>query len=130
MFYAVASPGWRPGQPLNPSGGLLFRSKAEAESFAPEALAVAVAIRYDARRSEIRPQGPVASASAGPWSAPAVANSLGDVSVFGSIPSALIRLASEVEVLARWRPESEEESSRPARAGFGGWDSLTMALLA
>jgi hypothetical protein len=59
-----------------------------------------------------------------------VGNSLGGVTVFGSIPADLLRPSVEVEALARWRPESEEEPARPSRAGFSGWDSLTMALLA
>ena len=109
MFYSVASPDWKPGQPLSPSGALLFRSRSEAESFAPEASAVAVAVRFDPRRSEVRPQGPVASAKAGPWSAPAVGNSLGGVSVFGAIPASLVRPSVEVEALANWRPGSEED---------------------
>jgi hypothetical protein len=130
MFYSVASPDWKPGQPLTPSGALLFRTRSEAESFAPEASSVAVVVRFDARRGEVRPQGPVASAKAGPWSAPAVGNSLGGVTVFGPIPAALVRPSVEVEALARWRPEGEDHPAAPARAGFGGWDSLTMALLA
>jgi hypothetical protein len=130
MFYSVASPDWKPGQPLTPSGALLFRTRSEAESFAPEASAVAVAVRFDARQSMVRPQGPVALATAGDWSAPAVGNMLGGLTVFGAIPANLVRPSVEVEALARWRPESEDESHRTARAGFGGWDSLTMALLA
>ena len=126
MFYSVASPGWKPGQPLIPAGALLFRTKAEAELFAPEAPAVAVAVRFDPRRFEVRPQGPVASATAGNWSAPAVGNSLGGVSVFGEIPPSLVRPSVEVEALANWRPGAEEEST----VTVGKWDSLTMALLA
>ena len=86
MFYSVASPDWKPGQPLTPAGALLFRTRSEAESFAPEAPAVAVAVRFDERRRAVRPQGPVASATAGHWSAPAVGNSLGGVTVFGADP--------------------------------------------
>ena len=132
MFYSVASPDWKPGQPLTPSGALLFRTRSEAELFAPEASAVAVAVRFDATRSEVRPQGAVALATAGAWSAPAVGNTLGGVTVFGAIPANLVRPSVEVETLARWRPERDrdEESARTSRAGFGGWDSLTMALLA
>jgi hypothetical protein len=130
MFYSVASPGWKPGQPLNPSGALLFRTKAEAELFAPEAPAVAVAVRFDPRRCEVRPQGPVASATAGNWSAPAVGNSLGGVSIFGEIPPSLIRPSVEVESLVNWRPVVEEDPTGTNSATVGRWDSLTMALLA
>jgi hypothetical protein len=130
MFYSVASPDWKPGEPLTPSGALLFRTRSEAESFAPEAPAVAVAVRFDAMRRIVRPQGRVARATAGTWSAPAVGNSLGAVTVFGTIPANLVRPSDEVEALARWRPELEDDSPQPTRAGFTGWDSLTMALLA
>ena len=130
MFYSVASPDWKPGQPLIPAGALLFRTRSEAELFAPEASAVAVAVRFDPARCEVRPQGPVASATAGPWSAPAVGNSLGGVTVFGSIPAALVRPSVEFETLANWRPGAEDDQARTPRPSFGGWDSLTMALLA
>ncbi len=130
MFYSVASPEWKPGQPMTPAGALLFRTRSEAESFAPEASAVAVAVRFDERRLEVRPQGPVASATAGPWAAPAVANTLGGVTVFGPIPSALVRPSMVSEALADWRPRVDEEPALAPRAGFGGWDSMTMALLA
>jgi len=130
MFYSVASPEWTPGQPLTPSGALLFRTRSEAESFAPEASAVAVAVRFDSGRRVVRPQGPVASATAGNWSVPAVGNALGGVTVFGAIPATLIRPSIESEAMADWRPRAEEEPSTAPRAGFGGWDSLTMALLA
>ncbi len=128
MFYTVASPDWKPGQALTPAGALLFRTRAEAESFAPEASAVAVAVRFDAGRRAVRPQGPVASAKAGDWSAPAVANSLGGVTVFGAIPAALVRPSPDSEALADWRPKPDP--SAHLAPGFGGWDSLTMALLA
>jgi hypothetical protein len=130
MFYGVASPDWRPGHPLSLSGALLFRSILEAKSFAPEASSVAVAVRFDARRNEVRPEGQAASTPLGSWSAPAVGNSLGGVIVFGPIPAALVRPTVESEAKGRCRPDNENDSSRPVRAGFGGWDSLTMALLA
>lgn len=130
MFYSVASPDWKPGQPLTPAGALLFRTRSEAESFAPEASAVAVAVRFDEHRRAVRPQGPVASAKAGRWSAPAVGNTLGGVTVFGSIPATLVRPSVEVEALADWRPRVMDEPPADSVAEFGGWDSMTMALLA
>ena len=126
MFYSVASPDWKPGQPLTPAGALLFRTRTEAESFAPESSTVAVAVRFDEKKRMIRPQGPVASATAGPWSSSAVANSLGGVTVFGAIPPSLVRPLFEAETLADWRPKVVDEPE----VRFGGWDSLTMALLA
>ncbi len=119
MFYSVASPDWKPGQPLSPSGALLFRSRSEAEMFAPEASSVEVAVRFDERRRVVLPRGPVAWSLPGPWEAPAVANALGGVTVFGTIPAELVR-----------RPAGVESGAEPSLAGFGGWDSLTMALLA
>ena len=32
--------------------------------------------------------------------------------------------------MADWRPRAEAAPAAPPRSGFGGWDSLTMALLA
>ena len=129
MFYSVASPDWKPGQPLTPSGAVLFRTRSEAELFAPGTLAVAVAVRFDPRRCEVRPQGPVANAKAGPWAAPAVDNSLGGVSVFGAIPAALVRPSVEVEALADWRPIDDEPAACPCPSKtVAGWDSLAMAL--
>ncbi|WP_435017131.1 hypothetical protein TA3x_004724 [Tundrisphaera sp. TA3] len=126
MFYSVASPDWKPGEPLTPAGALLFRTRAEAEAFSPDSATVAVAVRFDEKKRLIRPQGPVATATAGAWSAAAVANSLGGVTVFGVIPPSLVRPLFEVETLADWRPKAEE----PPDSRFGGWDSLTMALMA
>jgi hypothetical protein len=130
MFYTVASPEWQPGQPLTPPAAL-FRSKAVAESFAPEASTVALAIRFDESRGLVHPQGPVARATASGWSVPAVGNSLGGLTVFGAIPANLVRPSDSSEGYAAWRPPINHERSRPERQGeFTGWDSLTMALLA
>jgi hypothetical protein len=131
MFYTVASPEWKPGQPMTLSATLLFRTKAEAESFAPEASTVALAIRFDESRGLVHPHGPVARATAGGWSAPALGNSRGGLTVLGSIPSSLVRATVEVEGYVSWRPPIEDESPHSERrGGFSGWDSLTMALLA
>jgi len=130
MFYGVVSPGWTNGQPLSPSGALLFRTRSEAESFAPEASAVAVAVRFDPSRQVVRPQGPVASASARDWSVPAVGNSLGGVTVFGAIPAALIRPSFESESMADWRPRAADDAPGDLRSDLVAWDTLTMALLA
>jgi hypothetical protein len=131
MLYGVASPAWKPGQALSPADDLLFRTRSEAEAFAPGSLAVAVAVRYDRQGRVICPQG-AARSTAGPWSAPAVGNSLGGVTVFGAIPAGLVRPPIEGETMADWRPRVKEESSSdlgPA-PDDGDWDPLTMALLA
>ncbi|WP_435010945.1 hypothetical protein P12x_002235 [Tundrisphaera lichenicola] len=130
MFYSVASPDWKSGQPLNPVGALLFRSRSEAEAFAPDSPTVAVAVRFDQEWRIVRPQGSVAQSVAGSWSAPAVGNALGGVTVFGPIPAGLVRSSANVETLADWRPRVLEEAPAGHSVGFGGWDSLTMALLA
>ncbi len=131
MFYTVASPDWKPGQPLTLSAALLFRTRSEAESFAPDASTVALAIRFDASRGLVHPLGPVARATASGWSVPAVGNSMGGLTVFGSIPANLVRPSVESEGYASWRPATDDEASRPeSRDGFSGWDTLTMALLA
>ena len=118
MFYSVASPDWKPGQPLAPTGALLFRSRAEAESFAPEAPVVTVSVRHDASTRSVVPQG-CGSAGVGAWSARAVGNRLGGVTVFGTIPAALIHSR---DADAAWNPAASGEAY--------GWDSLTMALMA
>ncbi len=126
MFYSVASPDWTPGRPLTPSGALLFRTRSEAEAFAPGAQGVAVAVRFDAVRSEIHPPRPSAGAL-GRWKAAAVANALGGLTVFGEIPTDLVRPLFESDSALDPAIPPEPDAGRP---GFGGWDSLTMALLA
>src|SRR4051794_23406566 len=87
MFYCVASPRWTPGRPLTPAGALLFRTRPEAESFAPGAPVVAVAVRFDGPLRAVRPRGAAGPSTAGAWSAPAAGNALGGVTVFGRIPA-------------------------------------------
>jgi hypothetical protein len=132
MYYGVASAAWKPGQSLSPAEDLLFRTRSEAEAFAPGSRAVAVAVRYDQQWRVVRPQGAAARSTAGPWSAPAVGNSLGGVTVLGPIPAGLVRPSIEVEALADWRPRLEREPSGDPGPwlGSGDWDSLTTALLA
>lgn len=130
MFHGVAIPGWEPGQALSPAGALLFRTRSEAEHFAPQAPAVAVAVRFDERRQVLRPEAAAAPTTAGAWSTPAVGNTLGGLTAFGPIPATLILPAAEVEGPAVGRPDAGDGPSLGPAAGFGGWDSLTMALLA
>ena len=133
MFYSVASPGWKPGQPLNPVGALLFRSRSEAESFAPDGSTVAVAVRFDERWRVVRPRGSAALSASGPWSAPAIGNALGGLTVFGPIPPGLVRPSNGDEALADWRPRvgnvpSGDHRVRPSNPANA--TPLTMALLA
>ena len=120
MFYSVASPDWKPGQPLSPAGALLFRTEAEAASFAPDAAVVAVAVRHDGSARAVRPRGCGASI-VGTWSAPAVDNRLGGIMVFGSIPAPLV--SPLVATRSGLGPVA-------ASTEVYGWDSLTMALMA
>ena len=86
MFYSVASPDWKPGQPLTPSGALLFRTRSEAEAFAPEAPAVAVAVRFDARRARSARRGRSPRRRPGRGRPRRSATRLGGVTVFGADP--------------------------------------------
>ena len=124
MFYSVASPDWKPGQPLAPAGALLFRSRAEAASFAPEAAVVAVAVRYDSSRRSITPRR---TADGAAWSAGAVGNMLGGITVFDVIPSGLVRSTVGDDLACQAAAARKVE---PAPADAYAWDSLTMALLA
>lgn len=126
MFFSVASPDWKPGQPLAPVGALLFWSRSEAEAFAPDASVVAVLVRYHSATRAVIPQGR-ASAAVGQWTSRAVSNILGGITVFGSIPSDLIRAlgGSDLKTEVRSTPGVDQ-----LQGEFHGWDSLTMALLA
>jgi hypothetical protein len=100
MFYTVASAEWSPERALTPvaARGGLYRSRFEAEAIADGRPTLAVALRYDANRGVVLPQGPVARARAGQWSAPAVMDARGSVTVFAAIPAALVRVVGPVEV--------------------------------
>lgn len=121
MFYSVASPDWMPGQPLTPAGALLFRTEVEAESFAPEAVVVGVSVRYDTTTRIVVADSPGSVAAR--WSAVAVSNKLGGITVFGSVPAALVHDLAELHL-----PLAPDPSE--VMVGGYGWDSLTMALLA
>ena len=125
MFYSVASPDWKPGQPLTPAGALLFRSRAEAEAFAPDAAVVGVTVRYDSAARAVVTAGPAAGGGSR-WSATAVRNKLGGITVFAAIPAASVQ---PLTVALGAAPGGFDRGDRPA-GDFHGWDSLTMALLA
>jgi hypothetical protein len=52
------------------------------------------------------------------------------VTVFGPIPASLVRTSIEAEEWLEPRSRDEVEPSVGHVAGFGGWDSMTMALMA
>ena len=126
MFFGIASPDWKPGQSLSPVGSLLFRTRSEAAAFAPEATVVAVSLCFDSTNRAVKPLT-FYSPALRHWSAPATNNSLGGITVFGPIPSILIRSsAAEASPSQAW----ENSKADLANGDFHGWDSLTMALLA
>ena len=100
MFYTVASAEWSPERVLAPvaARGSLYRSRFEAEAIADGRPTLALALRYDATRGVVLPQGPVARARAGRWSAPAVMDARGGVRVFAAIPAELVRVVGPAEV--------------------------------
>ena len=126
MFFSVASPDWKPGQSMAPAGALLFRSRREAEAFAPEAQVVAVVVRHNSAASLVV-AGTTSLATGDGWSSRAVANALGGLTVFGSIPAALVKTSVDGPVPVE---VGSSRSRGSALADSFGWDSLTMALLA
>ena len=124
MLYAVADVNWSPGTPLPPSStrGGLYRSRSEAESVAAGRPTLALAVRYDAARGAVFPQGPVARSWASRWSAPAVSDAVGVVTAFGAIPAALVRVAGPAELrchpgVVHLIPRPHAAPGPPRRAG-------------
>jgi hypothetical protein len=122
MFFSATRPDWRPGLPLSPAGSLLFRTQAEARAFLPEGQVVTVSVCFDARTRRVLGNRPHFSQPA--WSAHALENALGGVTVFEPLPPAFIQPISPGD------PRLGEPPTTLAFPDFGGWDSLTMALLA
>lgn len=102
MLYTVACAGWQPGSPLTPASSRsgLFRTRSEARAAAEGRPTLAVALRYDPTRGEVAPQGPSARAAAGPWTAPAIVDTEGRVTVLAAIPADLVRMIGPAEVRA------------------------------
>lgn len=93
MLYAVACADWSPGSPLTPAmtRARLFRTRAEPANIAPGHPILAVAARYDSTRGEVIAQKPAARGLDGPWSAPAILDGTGGLTVLAPIPAALVR---------------------------------------
>ena len=91
MLYAAANSSWSPGDSLTPTstrGGLgRFRSGA-ASADGPT---LAVALRYDRTRGVVVSEGLAARGPSGTWSAPAVVDATGSVTVLAAIPAGLVR---------------------------------------
>lgn len=99
MLYTIASADWSPGRPPPLVQGGLFRSRSKAGAIAGRPT-LAVALRYDATRGVVVPEGPVARAEVGSWAAPAVVDVRGGVMVLAAIPAALVRVVGPAEVRA------------------------------
>ena len=119
MLYAITNQLWGRGRPLMPAAarGGLFRSRAEARAGAIDGTLVALAVRYDATRGVLTPLGPVASAAAGDWRAPAIVDARGGLTFFGAIPAALVRPVPAAELRAdAGRPRPFPRPHRVRRA--------------
>lgn len=113
MLYTVANEGWSQGRPLAPTSarGGLRRSRAEAGAFLAGGPTLAVALRYDGTRGMVVAEGIAARGRNGPWSAPAVVDALGGVTVLTPIPAALVRVIGRPEV--RTHPGALRVAPRP-----------------
>ncbi|AGA29520.1 hypothetical protein Sinac_5372 [Singulisphaera acidiphila DSM 18658] len=100
MLYTVASWNWAPGDPLTPAmaRGGLNRWRPKSEEIAGGGPALAVALRYDETRGQVVAEGVTARGSCGPWSAPAIVDSVGGVMVLAAIPAALVRVIGTAEI--------------------------------
>ena len=128
MFYSVASPDWKPGQPLTPAGSLLFRSRGGGEP------------RLPPRRWSSRPWRSATTRRPGCVTPDAARLGPAVEILVGASPSATCSAgspssASSPRPLVRIQAVDKMHGSRPRRIdratlGWHGWDSLTMALLA
>lgn len=100
MFYSVAMPSWTPDRPLShsvaPAG--LLPTRDAARRIALGWPIVAVAVRYDATRGVVSPQGPAARRRVGSWEAPAILDEQGGLTILGSIPADLVRIVGPAEL--------------------------------
>ena len=105
MLYTVAAKSWAPGHPLMPLSARseLYRWRSDVESFDDDRPKLAVAVRYDVARGVVVPEGAVARSLVGPWTAPAVVDGRGVVTVLAPIPGELVRRIGPAEVRAHPR---------------------------
>lgn len=100
MLYTVARWNWAPGDPLTPAmaRGGLNRWRPKSEEVVADGPTLAVALRYDETRGQVVAEGVTARGSCGPWSAPAIVDSVGGVMVLAAIPAALVRVIGAAEI--------------------------------
>ncbi len=126
MLYTIASEAWSPGLPLTPAEtpGGLFRTRKAASRIAAGRPTLAVALCHDATRGVVVAQRPAALALGGSWSAPAIVNDSGGVTVLSAVPAALVREVGRPEIRihpgqADPRPRPLRQSTGPPRRGLG-----------
>lgn len=119
MLYTVAGADWSPGLPLTPAETCagLFRTREAAGRIAPGRPTLAVALRYDATRGLVVAQPPAARDLPGGWTAPAILNGRGGVTVLATVPSALIRLVGRPRI--RMHPAHGNGPVGPHRETLG-----------
>jgi len=118
MLYTIQSADWSTGRPLRPvpNRPVFYRSRAEAERFAAGRPTLAVAVRFDAARGVVVPEGPVARRRTRGWSAPASLDATGAVAVQAAIPGVLVR--SNVRAEMRVHPATLNPFPAPHEAGI------------
>jgi hypothetical protein len=100
MFYTVASESWSVGKPLPPSAERpgLYRSRAGAEEVAAGRPLLIVAVRYDAARGVVVAQDLAFRIPGGLWTAPAIVDDRGIITVLAPIPGELVSLVGRAEI--------------------------------
>lgn len=93
MLYAVADADWSPGSPpgATASHRSLHRTRAGAARLARGRPTLAVALIYDPTRGAVVAHGRAARDACGGWTAPALIDATGGVTVLAPIPEALVR---------------------------------------
>ena len=100
MLFTVASAGWSPGLPLTPAQARagLFRTREAVARVAAGRPIVGVALRFDEVRGVVVAQPPASRALIGRWSAPAIANDSGGVTLLSTVPEPLVRLVGRPHI--------------------------------
>jgi hypothetical protein len=117
MFYTVASEGWSVGQPLPASAERpgLYRSRAGAEEVAAGRPLLVVSVRYDASRGVVVAQDLAFRIPGGLWTAPAIVDDRGVVTVLATIPAELVSVVGQSEI--RVHPGTAPASPEPRSIG-------------
>ena len=97
MLYTVARMNWAPGDPLTPTAARVGLRRSRGEARSADGPTLAVALRYDRGRGMVVAEGVSARGPHGPWSAPAVVDAAGVVTVLAEIPAGLVRVVGPPE---------------------------------